>query len=323
MVQRSPGLMTTVRMYSNRTTNTEFVIGEGKRSHHLANGCTLIYRTGEEYRDVFPVWNWNKIPGTTAEQINFTIQTNPQAKTGADFVGCVSDGGVYGACVQDLQRGSLTAKKFWLTFEDAMVALGVGISCGSDKSIVTTINQALLRDMPTRTGNTIWHDGVSYIVLDEQVPQMTAGPQSGRWSDIGTGSDEPLTSDVMTLWLDHGVKPKNASYAYFVLLDAEEASNIKVLANTPDLQAALNTKLNLLAAAFWKVGTLDAGDLKIEVDQPCMVLARNQQITVSNPRNQPLVVNLKVNGIALTFNLPAGAMAGSSITQELPLSDVL
>jgi Polysaccharide lyase family 8, super-sandwich domain len=30
MVQRSPGLMTTVHMYSNRTTNTEFVIGEGK-----------------------------------------------------------------------------------------------------------------------------------------------------------------------------------------------------------------------------------------------------------------------------------------------------
>jgi Polysaccharide lyase family 8, C-terminal beta-sandwich domain/Polysaccharide lyase family 8, super-sandwich domain len=212
----------------------------------------LIYRTGKEYRDVFPVsWNWNKIPRTTAEQIvNFTIQMNPQAKTGADFVSGVSDGSVYGACV----------------------------------------------------------------------PQMMAGPQSRQWSDIGTGLDEPLTSDVMTLWLNHGMKPKNTSSACFVLLDgAEEASNIKVLANMPDLQAALNTKLNLLAAAFWKVGTLNAGDLKIKVDQPCMVLACNQQITVFNPCNQPLVVNLKVNGIALTFNLPAGVMAGSSITQELPL----
>ena len=99
MVQRSPALMTTVRMFSSRTVNTELVNGEGKRSHHLANGCTFIYRNGEEYRNVFPVWDWNKIPGTTAEQIDFTIETNPR-----------------------------------------VVALGAGISCDSDKPIVTTIN---------------------------------------------------------------------------------------------------------------------------------------------------------------------------------------
>ena len=38
--------------------NTELVNDEGKKSHHLADGFTLLYRRGDEYADIFPVWDW-------------------------------------------------------------------------------------------------------------------------------------------------------------------------------------------------------------------------------------------------------------------------
>ena len=31
------------------------------------DGCTFVYRSGDEYRDIFPVWDWSKVPGTTAD----------------------------------------------------------------------------------------------------------------------------------------------------------------------------------------------------------------------------------------------------------------
>ena len=65
MVQRRPGYYTSARMYSTRTLNTDgYINGENKKSHHLADGATYIFRTGEEYRDIFPVWDWKRIPGT-------------------------------------------------------------------------------------------------------------------------------------------------------------------------------------------------------------------------------------------------------------------
>ena len=63
-------------MYSPRTFNAEMVNAEGRLSHHQADGCTLIYRQGDEYADIFPTWNWEMLPGTTAEQ--YELASDPK-----------------------------------------------------------------------------------------------------------------------------------------------------------------------------------------------------------------------------------------------------
>ena len=68
MTHSRPGYFMSTRMYSTRNYNTDgYINGEGKRSHHIADGCTFIFRDGEEYFNIFGVWDWYRIPGTTVE----------------------------------------------------------------------------------------------------------------------------------------------------------------------------------------------------------------------------------------------------------------
>jgi hypothetical protein len=122
---------------------------------------------------------------------------------------------------------------------------------------------------------------------------------------------------------DHGIKPRNAAYVYEVFpnIDAKQMPpkpNMEILANTSDAQAVRSDALGLTAVAFWKPGSVGG----IEVDEPCLILAHQQQgktaVTLSNPENRPLTVNVNIGGKSTKVQLPAGEKAGSSITVNLP-----
>ncbi len=67
MAHQRAGYFTSARMYSTRMSNTDSLThGENKQTHHIADGAAFIYRTGKEYRDIFPVWDWRRVPGTTS-----------------------------------------------------------------------------------------------------------------------------------------------------------------------------------------------------------------------------------------------------------------
>jgi chondroitin AC lyase len=351
MAHQQPSFFTSVRMFSSRTINAELINSEGKQSHHLADGCTYIYATGDEYRDIFPVWDWSKIPGTTAEQMDLLqAGDNPRYETDAAFVGGVSDGS-YGAAAQKLHRSALSANKFWMMFDDGFAALGSGIQCDSDRPVVTAVNQCLLRGdvIAPANANYVWHDQFAYIFPDRDKFKLTHGPQTGRWSDIGTGSDESVMENVFNLWLDHGARPANAAYAYLVLagVSAAEAARLargpelEILRNTPALQAVRHKRLALTGIAFWSDSRLESANgsnkLIAAVDRSCLVLlqskARGVRLAVSNPLNEELRVNVTLPGklagkgatidgntTTVTVDLPSGVAAGSSVTRELALS---
>ncbi|HEX7008510.1 MAG TPA: polysaccharide lyase family 8 super-sandwich domain-containing protein, partial [Phycisphaeraceae bacterium] len=156
MAHRRAEYLATVKMFSTRTLNGEIVNGEGRKSHHLSDGANFLYITGQEYKDIFPAWDWQKVPGTTAEQVGDgsaqqmnTIEPKPVGTRGwTDFVGGVSDGR-YGLCVMHLQRGALSARKAWFFFDDAYACLGTGITIQNEHPAVTTVNQTHL-DGPVR-----------------------------------------------------------------------------------------------------------------------------------------------------------------------------
>src|SRR6185436_6967238 len=63
MVHQQPGWFASAKMLSTRMLNAELVNDEGKRSQHLSDGANFLYLNGDEYLDVFPVWDGNKVPG--------------------------------------------------------------------------------------------------------------------------------------------------------------------------------------------------------------------------------------------------------------------
>jgi chondroitin AC lyase len=346
MAHQRPAFAASVRMHSKRIDNTDSLTnGENERSHFIADGATCLMRDGAEYVDIYPVWDWQRIPGITCEQRPDMPEPKLVRRTGTTtFVGGVSDGRVGLAAMQH-HRDSLVARKTWLMLDDAVVCLGAGIRCTSGLPVATSINQCLLRGGAMRApgdGPWIWHDQIGYALLAPGQLEFSAGPQQGRWSDIGVGKADLLSVPVFSLAIDHGRDPIDATYAYAVLPGItanampawQAAPSVTVLSNTPALQAAEQRSAGVLGAAFHQAGRLDG---RLTVDQPCLVLLRRDGaqllVSVANPENKPLSVQVEIgevlsgdgvqpaaNGSRVRFTLPGGAEAGRSVTRRFDLA---
>ena len=326
MTHQRPGFYASVRMFSDRLDNTDWVCsGEGKRSHYLADGITYLYRRGDEYRDIFPVWDWRRVPGITVEYLDPHPGSDAVRTRGErSFVGGVSDGR-YGMSAMDFARGALTARKAWFFFDREFVCLGAGIACASENGVLTSVNQCRARGSVTMSRGgavgrqeagehalrgPLWvhHDGVGYLFPKPADIVLRDTIQRGDWTEIGTGTAGVAAERVFSLWLEHGRRVADADYSYIVVPDttrAEMAAYAKkppvtILANTAQLQAVRHPALGLTQAAFYEAGTLAMGDdFALTVDQPCLLMVHEApdgvQFVVANPENRPLTVQVDVS----------------------------
>lgn len=345
-VQRGRLMFISVRMHSRRTIGGEVVNHENLSGALLADGGTFVYLYNNEYTNIFPVWNWRKIPGITAEQSD----TRPkwargkygQPKSKSAFVGGVSNGQL-GCCAMDLKRAGLSAKKVWFFYLDRVICLGADIRCTDDKPVSTTIDQCLLRGSTqllvylgrgtsiasrTLTGNSvekmdyrdsILQNGIRYINLTAQPWTVTAGSQSGTWSNVYTNPSTPkgiVTKPVLTITIDHGMHPAGASYAYSESAENDRAAAAeKMLANTPSLQAVDNGE-GLISAIFWTPGHIDTPAGVLKVDHPCAMLidTHGRKIVVADPTQTLHQIGITWHGRTQQVDLPEGGDAGESVS---------
>ena len=357
MTHHRPDYYASARMHSKRLANTDGPANsEGLLSHHLADGCFVLMQTGHEYRDIFGVWDWQKIPGTTVRQKS-NLKGSPRRMGTTDFVGGVSDG-TYGLAACDFQRDGLTAKKSWCFFDDEIVCLGAGINAPSGEPIVTTLNQCRLKGNVTVSKNGtgkalepgnhtlkapkwLWHDSAAYLLLEPANVYLQHGPRSGTWHASNRRyPDRDESHELFTAWIDHGETPKNESYAYVVVpgVDHDEipgyvtTTPVRVLANNEKLQAVAHDRLGLVAAAFFRPGNIEISTgCELQVDQPCLLLLREKTehllITLANPKNTAIDVQVRLirpkQGLArqTVISLPDGWNGGSSVSFPLSLSE--
>jgi chondroitin AC lyase len=348
MAHRREAYFASVRMFSTRLQNTEVVNGEGLQSHHLADGTTFFYRTGTEYQDLFPLWEWHRVPGTTAEQ-DEPLPAKTVARHGeTDFVGGVSDG-VDGMATMDFRRGPLSLQKAWFCFDDEIVCLGASLACSSDRRVVTTVNQCWGKGNIEKGDSWFRHDGIGYLfpktLPASPSPIAVVEKRTGSWAGIGAGTREPITGTVFQITLDHGVRPSGAAYAYTVIPGASAADlnkrrqkdPVQIISNTADVQAVRHQVQGILQAAFYSAGTATANapGWTLTVDQPCAVCLTETRdgvrLAVSNPRNLPLSLIVTLdrrlagdgctpgdNGTTrIAFTLPDGPQAGQSRVRTL------
>ena len=129
MTHEREGFYISVKMVSNRTVGTETSNGENLKACWLPFGLTWIIRRGDEYKNIFPVLDWGRLPGVTSAHLataNVKRLTQPES-----FVGGVSDG-TYGAAALDFDQMSTQGHKAWFFFDHEMVALGAGITSSRD-----------------------------------------------------------------------------------------------------------------------------------------------------------------------------------------------
>jgi chondroitin AC lyase len=329
-----PGYFSSVRMHSSRNHTMEQPHNEeGLKNHHVGDGSNFISVTGKEYLDIFPVWDWQKIPGTTVVQKPVHLHWHEIAKKGlTDFVGAVSDG-FYGAAAFDFQSAHdpLKARKAWFFFDKEYLCLGTGISAEADHRVLTTLNQCLLtNDVLVRSRkktlvlekgehalhNVSWilHANVGYVFTKPHAVNISNRVATGSWREIthqAGASDEAVQQEVFTAWLDHGIKPRQAAYEYIVIPVTDPASldlyakdsPIVVLSNTEEAQGVYHRDLNRGQMVFYQPGKVKVTDqVTLTTESPCMVMLKMngktvEQICVSDPSRELKTLEIKITAV--------------------------
>lgn len=312
-LHQRPGYTIDVRMVSTKTYRNENGNGENIRGYFLSDGATDIALDGDEYVNLFPVWDWGRIPGTTTPALATTSIPQP-AQWGtygsSTFVGGVSDGtyGVSAYSLTDYTYASINteAKKSWFFFDDEVVCLGTGIKSTAATQINTTLNQChLVGDITlikkdetkevvpaTTKGNTNYdnnlswaiHNNVGYYLPEGGNIQLSNQTQTGSWYLINTSqSSTSISKDVFKMWFNHGVKPTNDSYVYYIVpnMTADKVAdydtdNIEIISNTESIQAVKHKGLDIIGIVFYGPATFTYGDnVSIKAARPCVVMVHN------------------------------------------------
>ena len=328
-----PDWFASVRLHSSRNHTMEQPHNEeGLKMHHVGDGSSFISLSGREYFDIFPVWNWQKIPGTTVVQKAVHPHWKEIAKKGlTDFVGGASDG-KYGAVAMDFKSAHdpLRARKAWFFFDDEYVCLGSSIFAEAETPVYTTVNQTLLNgDVIAKSRKEhrvlekgkhklehaawILHSGVGYVFPDNTDVHITNEQATGNWRDINhqvQSSAEDLKMDLFTLWFDHGVKPQGGSYQYIVVPSAEttdleayeKSAPVEILENSESIQAVRHRKLNRSQIVFYTQGQIALDDVVVSVSSPCIVMVKTNgksidQLAVVDPTQKLSTLQLKISAM--------------------------
>ena len=353
------------KIISSRTYGTESINGENKKGYNLPLGATNIMRTGEEYKDIYPVWDWTRIPGVTAELNGPTNLTNGFKGTN-NFGGGLSRG-EDGIIAYEHDYRSIKASKAYFFMNNQMICLGAGISGSKSNDIITSVDQSVVNgDVKYNSGTTqtftadsltatsikwIHHNNVGYL-FPNGTGQLTLlkKNQTGKWSDIGTGTTSTQTKNVFSTYFRHSNTPSNRQYIYVVVPDVsitdmatiDTAHHYSFPRNESDIQAVRYDGLNkIYALVFYDAGSINMGDgVIISSNQKALVFVKeystNYRVSVADPVYTQGTITIKINKqlsgsgasyadgeTTINFGMPTGDSAGKTVTVFLTKDEAL
>lgn len=267
-ITRRHDWMASLKMTSQRVIGVEALNGDNMRGYYMADGAMYIYKDGTEYLDIFPLWDWRRLPGVTAYMDDSPLPMpgkKDKYSNRSNFVGGLSDG-VNGISAMQLSRDGLKADKFWLFADSAIVCLGAGITSDSTLQISTSVEQSWHKGKvlvfqgdkklefndrtSVRSSNLrILHNGIAYIFPNDGAEcTVEVARKSGNWHNImQTYSDKKSSGSVFSIFMNHGTAPDNASYQYIIMPEAAAATlksfnpdSYKVIRNDKEVQAVMH-----------------------------------------------------------------------------------
>jgi chondroitin AC lyase len=330
-LQRTGNFLATVRMNSARTLSTEICNGENLRGAFLCEGTTFLYRDAGEYDRIFPVWDWNRLPGTTTLLKTALPPVKEwSGKAGPNpFAGGVSDGRT-GALAMECRRFGISANKAWIMAGDGLLMLAGDIRSAAPEKAFTCINQCLLRgpvEVRQADGrvSAVWHDGFGYFFIGDPAVVLEKATRKGSWFAVRDSAPKAeVSAPVFLLGIDHGAKPQGASAACWIepmtaddfARRAGPPASLKLLASSAGLHAVARD--DLLWAVFHQAGKLEWHGAAIAVDQPCLLQLRQADQgfawTIAEPTQKAKTITLTINGQAKVVELPQAGLAGSSVS---------
>jgi chondroitin AC lyase len=236
MVQHGSTFYLSARVPSKRTIGTERMNNENLKRKWLPWGATNIMIDGDEYRNIFAVWDWSRIPGVTSvkEDIpGLPVTGGFYSVSSSEFAGGVSDGN-FGLAAYDYSWDGVSGRKAYFFTPESMYCIGAGINGTKNNPVITNINQCFSsgsvtlknnrtisdyagKEITSSKINWVHHNRVGYYFPSGGGITIENTNQTGSWNDINIAeSKKPLTYKVFSAWIDHGNTPSNSKYEYVV-----------------------------------------------------------------------------------------------------------
>ncbi|MEU9211354.1 polysaccharide lyase 8 family protein [Streptomyces sp. NPDC048415] len=355
---RRPGWAASLSMADRRITYYE--TGNGENLHGWHTGSGMLYWWGDtfcngQYSDAFwPTVDPYRLPGITASRKVLADAAGGDwgaSLPDVNWVGGATDGqrATIGQYLKGLQS-TLLAKKAWFCLDDAIVCLGAGIKCTDGSAVESTVENRNLGPTGTTTFTVDgtakptsypWYETLTaakwahigghggYVFPGGATVKALREARDGKWSDINKGgATTVLNRKYLTMYVDHGTDPTNASYAYLLMPGATAAQTqaraaatswLSVLANTDSQQGVSVPSLGFTGVTFWFGGTV--GDLT--ASNPCSVMISEKSdgtavICVSDPMRMQtsltLTWNKAVSWVTSKPSTVTSATTGSSLT---------
>ena len=344
-IYRRPSWMASIKMASDRIVGVEMMNGDNMKGYYMADGATYIYKDGKEYLDIFPLWDWRKLPGVTAfeDDAPMPLIKSYQPRNKGTFVGAVSDE-KQGMTVMELNRAGVKAHKAWICADDFVLCLGAGIQADSNLVVTTSIEQChkngeLLswkkgqwsavnaKQTVTAEVHRFFHNNTGYIVWGNENEMVAeTAERKGSWYDVmQMYRPAEVHGEVTTLYLKHGASPKQATYQYLILpvvdkknVAAFDLSDIRILRNDTVAQAVYaEKKATCWVAAYQPVQLRVATGLALTIQTPGVYMIRKSgngqyMISCASPTQCEDVAELELNHKQIRISLPKGKGKGKT-----------
>ncbi|MEV0746565.1 polysaccharide lyase 8 family protein [Streptomyces sp. NPDC050273] len=349
VVHRRPGWAFALSLSSRRISAYEAGNGENLHGWYTGDGMTYLY-DGDglgQFNDGFwPTVDPYRLPGTTVDtreraDLGTGGGTSTYRPANAVAGGAVLDGRHTAAAMEvtGAEGSTLRARKSWFLLDNAVVALGAGVTASDGRTVETVVenrnlgaggrNRLLVDGADPGASATVsragWAhlDGTGgYVFPGTTALNVLSEERSGTWRAINTGADtggstDSVTRRYATLWLDHGVSPTDAGYAYVLLPGASAAATavwsrsrpVRIVANDTTAQAVEDRRSGLTAVHFWGAGSV-AG---ITATGPVTLLVRRRgaqvSVAVADPGRTGTVVSVE-----LPFRVRSVASADDTVT---------
>ena len=291
---------------SSFVVGTEQGSGENIGGKWTAFGFSSVFLNSDDYYNIYPFWDWSKIPGVTAPNRvdEYSLSGRAVKNASPNVAGC-SDGN-NGFMTMEVnimpdsnKTDTTTAQKAWFMFDDETVSLGSGIKSTAEENVLTTIEQkaydgAFSVDNEVasagifRNVGRMHHGNIGYIFPNTEDINITTEKRSNSWKGLSSinGDSTMMSKDIFTAYIDHGKAPVDGAYAYITVpaVSEEEFASyhnpIRVLSNTAGLQAVCNEEDGLSQIAFYDLSdnTVNVGNgVEISVSKRCLVMFRESE----------------------------------------------
>ncbi|MVN91817.1 polysaccharide lyase family 8 super-sandwich domain-containing protein [Mucilaginibacter aquatilis] len=334
-VYHQPKFSAFLKTLSTRTYPTESINNENLLGGLLGGGDMYYVRTGNEYFNLMPVWDWTAIPGITTlkgaavierKKFNGSVGSSTSGFSAMDF-----------AIKNKAESQKLEARKFWAFHQGLVVSLIAEVDrTNVTDTIFTVVDQSRLQSkvymnnskqpLYQRSGyhngaKLLHHNKLAYYFAQPTQLYLKQGEVTGSWKRIdGGASDAKVTDSTMLAKIVHApAKSVNTAFAVGYCENAKTLSKskefekaFKIIANNADCQI-IQFSDGLVMAAFYKASAVKINTVQmLEVSKPCLVMINNRQFYASDPTHTGGTLQINYGNRRVSLQLPDNGTTGTA-----------